>query len=67
MLKTVIWVLTWLTTGSQLYLKADDNTIVLLVTIFWTDVLSSQYTSCKSNLLQVAELNMAQGSTLFCP
>jgi len=25
MLETVIWVLTWLTTGSQFYIKADDN------------------------------------------
>jgi len=25
MLETVIWVLTWLTTGSQFYVKADDN------------------------------------------
>ena len=25
MLETVIWVLTWVTTGGQLYLKADDN------------------------------------------
>src|SRR2546423_14233363 len=33
MLETVIWVLTWLATGSQLYLKADDNTIVRSTTL----------------------------------